>query len=150
MIDKMRSLLPVFILGTFILAAAAIWAPRGSESTTASSPTLKELDERLSSGSARLSGLIEVTNERPVFHASRRPVAAPETPKAPEPVLQLLGIIAEDNVETLAFVKVSTDSTLYRVGEGETVGRWRVLDVGTDAITVSKDGDTPFTLRIGG
>ncbi len=150
MIDKLRSILPLLILGFFGLAAAAVWMPRSVDSSVTAAPALKELDERLSSGSQRLSDLIEVTNDRPVFHASRRPVATPEAPKAPEPVLQLLGIIAEDNADTLAFVKVSTDGTLYRIGEGETVGRWRILEVGTDAITVSKDGNAPYTLRIGG
>ena len=150
MIDKLRPLVPLLMLGGFELAAAALWLPRGSTTSVASAPALKELDARLSSGSARLSDLIEVTNERPVFHASRRPVAAPEAPKAPEPVLSLLGIIAEDNSDTLAFVKVSSTGTLYRIGAGETVGRWRVLEIGTEEITVSKDGADPYTLRIGG
>ncbi|MEP2263045.1 MAG: hypothetical protein ABJI00_16650, partial [Paracoccaceae bacterium] len=87
--SKIKAFLPLLILGVFILAAAALWIPRGGATATASTPELKELDERLSSGSERLSDLIEVTNARPVFHATRRPVATPEAPKAPEPVLSL-------------------------------------------------------------
>lgn len=150
MIDKLRPLVPVLILAGFALAAAAVWLPRGAAKTVINAPSFQELDARLSSGSARLSDLIAVTNERPVFHTTRRPVATPEAPKAPEPVLSLLGIIADDGTETLAFVKVSTTGTLYRIGAGETVGRWRILDIGTEEITVSKDGNEPYILRIGG
>lgn len=149
MISQLRPLLPTLIIGAFVLAAAALWLPRGGTATVAAAPELKELDARLSSGSERLANLIEVTNERPVFHASRRPVAAPEAPKAPEAMLSLLGIIAEDNGETLAFVKVSTTGALYRIGKGETVGRWRILEIGTESISVSKDGQAPYTLSIG-
>ncbi|MEP5199672.1 MAG: hypothetical protein ABJQ66_09650 [Paracoccaceae bacterium] len=147
--SKIKAFLPLLILGVFILAAAALWIPRGGATATASTPELKELDERLSSGSERLSDLIEVTNARPVFHATRRPVATPEAPKAPEPVLSLLGVIAEDNAAPLAFVKLSTTGALYRIGKGETIGRWRILDIGTEQISVSKDGNSPYTLRIG-
>ena len=147
--SKLKSLAPFLILGVFLIAAAALWVPRSEATASASAPVLKELDERLSSGSARMSDLITVTNERPVFHASRRPVAAPEAPKTPEPVLSLLGVIAEDNAETLAFVKLSTTGALYRIGKGETVGRWRIVDIGTEQISVSKDGNAPYTLRIG-
>ena len=147
--SKLRLLAPLLILGVFVLAAAALWIPRGESTATASTPMLKELDERLSSGSERLSDLIEITNTRPVFHATRRPVATPEAPKAPEPVLSLLGVIAENDAETLAFVKLSTTGALYRIGKGETVGRWRILDIGTEEISVSKDGKSPYTLRIG-
>ncbi|MGR3511115.1 MAG: hypothetical protein ACU0GG_00010 [Paracoccaceae bacterium] len=144
-----RAFAPALILGLAILASAAVWWPRGGSETTVRAPALKELNARLSSGSERLAGLIEVTNDRPVFHASRRPIAAAEAPKAPEPVLSLLGIIAEDNGETLAFVKVS-NGALYRLGKGETVGRWRILEIGTESISVSKDGQEPYTLTIGG
>lgn len=149
MIDKLRPFAPVLIMAVSVLAAAALWLPRGGSDAATSAPAPKELSTRLSSGSERLAGLIEVTNARPVFHASRRPIAAPEAPKAPEPVLSLLGIIAEDNGETLAFVKVSNGS-LYRIGKGETVGRWRILEIGTETISVSKDGQPPYTLSIGG
>lgn len=147
--NKLKPIVPVLILAVFVIAAAALWIPRGGTTAFAAAPVLKELDERLSSGSERMSDLIAVTNERPVFHASRRPVAAPEAPKTPEPVLSLLGVIAEDNAETLAFVKLSTTGALYRIGKGETVGRWRIVDIGTEQISVSKDGKTPYTLRIG-
>ena len=149
MMDKLRSHAPVLILGVSVLAAAALWLPRGAADTKAAAPALQSLDTRLAEGNARLSSLIEVTNDRPVFHATRRPVAAPEAQKALEPVLSLLGIIAEDNGETLAFVKVS-NGALYRIGRGESVGRWRVLEIGTETISVSKDGGAPYTLRIGG
>lgn len=149
MIDKLRPLAPVLILGLSILASAALWLPRGEPDLTTKTPALRELDTRLASGSERLASLVEVTNARPVFHASRRPITAPEAQTAPEPVLSLLGIIAEDNGETLAFVKVS-NGALYRIGKGETVGHWRILDIGTEAISVSKDGQAPYTLRIGG
>ena len=147
--SKLKAFLPILILGVFAAAAAAVWIPRGGAVATAATPPLKELDARLSSGSERLSDLIAVTNERPVFHASRRPVATPEAPKAPEPVLSLLGVIAEDNAEPRAFVKLSSDGALYRIAKGETVGRWRIIDIGTEQISVSKDGKTPYTLRIG-
>ncbi|MEM6386423.1 MAG: hypothetical protein AAF718_09330 [Pseudomonadota bacterium] len=150
LIQKARSHLPLLIFGGFALVAALLWMPRGSSDAVAEAPALKELEARLSSGSQRLADLIEVTNERPVFHASRRPIATPEAPKAPEPELSLLGVIAEDNGETLAFVKVSTTGALFRIGKGETVGRWRILEIGTEAISVSKDGQAPYTLRIGG
>lgn len=146
---KLRLFVPVLIVGASIAASAALWIPAEDTANVTPTPALKELDERLSSGSARLSELIAVTNERPVFHASRRPVATPEAPKAPEPVLALLGVIAEDNGETLAFVKLSSNGALYRIGKGETVGRWRVTDIGTDQISVSKDGNAPYVLRIG-
>ncbi|MEM7719354.1 MAG: hypothetical protein AAF222_09115 [Pseudomonadota bacterium] len=147
--DMLNKFLPLLIVGTFALAAAAVWLPRGGATTVSAAPALKELDARLSSGSERLANLIEVTNERPVFHASRRPIAAPEAPKVAEATLALLGIIAEENGETLAFVKVSNGS-LYRIGKGETVGRWRILDIGTETISVSKDGQTPYMLSVGG
>lgn len=147
--DKLQSLLPLAIIACFVLAAVALWVPRGGAEVITSAPSLQVLDQRLSSGSERLSGLIEVTNARPLFHSTRRPVAAPEAPKAPEPVLSLLGVISEDNGDTLAFVKVSTTGALYRIGAGETVGRWRILEIGTEVIKVSKDGQEPYTLRIG-
>lgn len=147
--SNLKPLLSLLIFGAFLLAAAALWIPRGQATATATPPALKELDARLSSGSERLSDLIEITNARPVFHASRRPVAAPEAPKAPEPVLSLLGVIAEDNADPLAFVKLSTTGALYRIGKGETVGRWRIIDIGTEQISVSKDGKTPYVLSIG-
>lgn len=147
--DVLNKLLPFLILGTFTLAAAALWLPRGGAAPLAAAQPLKELDARLSSGSARLAGLIEVTDARPIFHASRRPIAAPEAPKVAEATLSLLGIIAEEDGETLAFVKVSNGS-LYRIGKGETVGRWRILDIGTETISVSKDGQAPYILSVGG
>lgn len=148
--SKLKSIAPLLILGVFAVGAAAIWIPRSESSAHATgTPTLNELDARLSSGSKRLSDLIEITNARPVFHASRRPVSAPVAPKAPEPVLSLLGVIADDDGETLAFVKLSSNGALYRIGEGETVGRWRVVEIGIEEISVSKDGDSPYTLRIG-
>ncbi len=145
----LRPLLPVLLLGLFVLAALAVWVPRGSAPEVAAAPALKELDARLSSGSERLSALIAPTNERPVFHASRRPIAAPEAPKAPEATLTLLGVI-DDGDAPLAFLKLSTTGALYRIGKGGTVGRWRVLDIGVNEVSISKDGNAPFTLRIGG
>ena len=147
---KLTPMAPMLLLAGFALVAAVIWVPRGTDAPQIAAPSHKELDARLSSGSERLANLIAVTNERPVFHASRRPVPTAEAPKAAEPVLSLLGVIREDNAETLAFVKVSTTGTLYRVAEGETVGRWRILKIGVEESTVSKDGKAPFMLQIGG
>jgi len=149
-LSKLNAIAPAVILLGFAGASVVISMPRSDIETQRAAPELRELDERVSHGSARLSALIAVTNERPVFHASRRPIAAPEAPKAPEPVLSLLGVISEDDGKTLAFVKLSTNGALYRIGAGETVGRWRILEIGTDQITVSKDGDEPYTLRING
>lgn len=149
-LSKLNAYTPGLILLAFAAGSVVISMPRSDIETLRPAPELRELDERLSYGSARLSGLISVTNERPVFHASRRPVATPEAPQAPEPVLTLLGVISEDDGKTLAFVKLSTNGALYRIGQGETVGRWRILDIGTEEITVSKDGEAPYKLQING
>lgn len=149
-LPKLGAIAPPLILLAFAAAAVAISMPRNDTERPRPAAELRELDERLSYGSARLSDLIAVTNERPVFHASRRPIATPEAPVAPEPVLSLLGVISEDDGKTLAFVKVSTSGALYRIGQGETVGRWSILEIDTEEITVSKDGAEPFKLRING
>ncbi|MEO0921816.1 MAG: hypothetical protein AAFY09_03415 [Pseudomonadota bacterium] len=147
---SMKPYMPALILAGFMLAALALWLPGAHSDPAPEPPVLKEIDERLSSGSARLSELMQVTNARPLFHASRRPVAEPEAPAQPKAVLKLLGIIAEDGSETRAFVKLSTSSNLYRIGKGETIGKWRIVDIGREEITVSKDGKKPYTLKIGG
>ncbi|MEM6407158.1 MAG: hypothetical protein AAF700_01940 [Pseudomonadota bacterium] len=147
---KLKAILPAVILLGFLGASAALWIPREGATRTTNGPAIQQLDARLEAGDAKLASLMEVTHDRPVFHASRKPVAAPEAPKAPEPVLQLLGVISEDNGDTLAFVKISTSGGLYRLAEGESVERWKILEIGTKKITVSKDGEAPYTLEIGG
>ena len=147
---KLSSFAPLAIAGGFILVSALVWWPRADAAQSPQGGELRELSLRLSSGSDRLAGLVPPTDERPLFHASRRPVAAPEAAKPVEPVLSLLGVIKEENGETVAFVKVSTSGALYRIGKGATVGRWRIIDIGTEEITVSKEGKAPYQLRIGG
>lgn len=149
-LKKLKPFVPAAILAVFALAATALWLPREGATTTLRGPALQQLDARLQAGDDMLASLMEITHDRPVFHASRKPVAAPEEVKAPEPVLQLLGIISEDNGETLAFVKVSTSGALYRLAKGESVDRWEIVDIGTEEISVSKDGKRPYTLEIGG
>ncbi|MEM7472995.1 MAG: hypothetical protein AAF340_16730 [Pseudomonadota bacterium] len=149
-LSKLKALLPALILVAFFAASAALWIPREGVTSTRAGPVAQQLDARLEAGDQKLASLMDVTNARPVFHASRRPVAAPEVQKAPEPVLELLGIIAEDNGDTLAFVKISTSGALYRLAKGETVDRWQIIEIGTEEVTISKDGKSPFKLKIGG
>lgn len=149
MTGNLRTVLPGLIIGAFALAAALIWIPRDSGPTQISISQSQDIHALQDAAAERLAELIEVTGQRPVFHASRKPVAAPEAPKAPEPELLLLGIISEDDTRVLAFVKISNGASLYKVGEGEIIGKWRVLEIGNRAITVSKDGNAPYTLSIG-
>ncbi|MCY4179839.1 MAG: hypothetical protein OXC60_04620 [Litoreibacter sp.] len=150
MIEKLKTFLPALILLAFLGASFALWLPREGATSTLGGAAIQQLDARFEAGDAKLAGLMAVTHDRPVFHATRKPVAAPEVQKAPEPVLQLLGIISEDNGDTLAFVKISTSGALYRLAEGESVDRWEIVEIGTKQISVSKDGKAPYRLEIGG
>ena len=146
-ISGLQALLPIAILGAFTLGALAIWLPRGDVATASSATPATTLDRRLAARNTRLAELVEATDTRPVFHGTRRPIAQAAPAAAPEPVLSLMGVIS-DAGEKIAFVRISTAPDLYSVGKGDRLGRWQIVDIGTEEVLVSKDGNDPVTLRI--
>ena len=143
----LRALLPAAILAAFAVPALAIWLPGGSDYGAAPAAPATTLEARLTARTDRLAALTTATAARPVFHGSRRPIETAQPAAAPEPVLSLMGVIS-DAGEKIAFVRISTGAALYSVGKGDAVGQWRILDIGTEEIQVSKGGADPVTLRI--
>lgn len=146
-VPGLRAVLPMVILAAFAVPALAIWVPgAGSYGQTPVAQTTT-LDARLAARNDRLSDLIPDTDARPVFHGTRRPIQTAQPAAAPEPVLSLMGVIS-DSGENVAFVRISTGAALYSVSNGDTVGQWRIVEIGTNDIQVSKNGGDPVTLRI--
>ena len=146
-LERVSAFAPAAILVVFAVASLALWLPGGGNEVQSVPAARAALDARLAAGSQRLADLKDATNARPVFHGSRRPLAQPEAPVAAEPVLNLLGVIS-DGGEKVALLQVSNRTGLFSLGKGETIGRWELLDIGTEHVLVSKDGGEPFNLRI--
>jgi hypothetical protein len=87
------------------------------------------------------------TDRRPLFVASRRPIAgasqaaAGTSPSAPHPPpsLTLVGIIASPQ-QRIALIKVANSAEVRKVGEGETVGGWQVRRIFADHIVILANG----------
>ena len=60
----------------------------------------------------------------------------------------LVGVLADADAR-MALVRVSTAPDLYRVAAGTRLGPWEILEIGADAVRVSKEGGAPYALRIG-
>ncbi|PJI84916.1 hypothetical protein BC777_2909 [Yoonia maricola] len=143
MMDKAKErTIGIVVFATFCVLALWIWIPQTPTSTAPASGPGRDVMGRLAASQERLADLIAVTSERPLFDATRRPVAAPEAaaPAAPpEPVLTLVGILGIED-EKVALVRISTSAQLYRLNKGDTLGAWRILDITANSVTVSKDG----------
>ena len=139
------------VLGVFCVLAVWVWVP-AAPAVVATPPTVvDDVNATLQAGQEEMAGFIVVTGERPLFHATRRPQAAPEQPPAPvapEPVMTLVGILGVDD-EKVALVRVSTSAQLYRLSEGAQLGPWQVMSISSASIEVSKDGAAPEVLTIG-
>ena len=139
------------VLVGFCAASLWIWIPRAAVVPSASTTPTVDLAARVQAMDEKLAGFIEVTSERPLFHATRRPepTATPEAPPAPppEPTLALVGILGEGDAR-IALVRTSTSPQLYRLETNATLGPWEVLEITDRSVRVLKDGNEQ-TLRIG-
>ncbi|MEJ8561261.1 hypothetical protein QTO30_08520 [Yoonia sp. GPGPB17] len=143
-------ILGLAVAAVFCALIIWIWLPQTPAATPAASSPARDVTARLAASQERLADLIAVTSERPLFDATRRPVAAPEVAApvaAPEPVLTLVGILGIED-EKVALVRISTSAQLYQLNEGDTLGAWDVLDIAAYSITVRKDGDATQELFI--
>ncbi len=97
---------------------------------------------------------LDVTRERPIFSASRRPpmppivaervAAAPPPPKPPEPEqprLTLVGTVIGKPIN-LAVILDRTTKTLVRIHVGEEVSGWILRSVDSRTMTVEKNSQT--------
>lgn len=140
----------LIVLAAFAALAAWIWLPQAPVTAVPSTGPTRDVTARLTASQDRLADLIEVTTERPLFDATRRPVAAPEeaAPVAPpEPVLTLVGILGIED-EKVALVRISTSAQLYQLNKGDRLGAWDVLDITANSLTVSKNGEAAEQLVI--
>jgi len=93
---------------------------------------------------------LSATLDRPLFapQRSRRPVVVearveappPPPPPPPLPSYVLLGVVTHDG-RAIALLSRATDGMSFRVEKGETIGGWRVQDVGARFVNlVGRDG----------
>jgi hypothetical protein len=82
-------------------------------------------------------GSLAVIVERPVFSESRRPSEADEGP-ALALDFTLVGVVISDRNRS-AIVQPSRGGAVQRLGEGEEVGVWTVIDITPDHIVVRHD-----------
>lgn len=143
---------PVMLLIGLVLAAW-VWMPAGSQATPTNLGTkAPSLSDRIATGQEKMAALVTVTTERPLFHGSRRPEAAPEAPVVappPEPTLMLVGVISDKGAQ-LALLRLSDSPQLYRVEQGGQLGRWQIDEIGKNHVLVTKDDKTQSVLKIGG
>lgn len=138
------------VLAVFLFAALWIWVPTASEDAPVLEVQPKDLAARLAEHQAEIAALIPVTVERPLFQADRRPVAAAEAPPPPaDAVLMLVGILV-DGEDRMALVRRSTSEELFPVEAGSRLGKWEIISVDINSITVSENDGTPVTLRLDG
>lgn len=146
--DKLAGLI---VLGLFCALAVWIWVPKTEVQRTTQMQTTNDLNARLATSREKLAELIPVTSERPLFHSTRRPEAAPEAPAAPivvEPTLTLVGILGVEGSK-VALIRISTGPQLYRIEAGGRINAWDVISIGNDSVEVTKDGQTVEVLAIG-
>lgn len=145
-------LIGMAVLGVFCLASLWLWLPsRAVAPNNAAAPAV-DLAARVQAMDDTLADLIAVTTERPLMHATRRPVpeeapAAPP-PAAPEPTLTLLGVLSDGDAR-LALVRTSTSPELYRLEANTRFGPWEIIEILDNAIRVRKDNGPEQVLRIG-
>ena len=148
-----RSALPgMVVFAAFCTLAIWIWVPPiAPQAARPAGPHADMLGVRVAEGVEAVAALIPVTTERPLFHATRRPVppdAPPPAPVAPAQTLSLVGILAEE-ANRIALVRISGSTELYRVDAGGQLGPWKILLIGENFVQVSKDDGDPFVLSIG-
>ena len=139
------------VLGAFCALAAWIWVPVSDTQRAAPAQPTNDLNARLVTSREKLAELIPVTGERPLFHSTRRPEAAPEAPAAPvvvAPTLSLVGILGVEGSK-VALIRISTGPQLYRIEAGGRINAWDVVSIGNDKVEVTKDGQTIEVLEIG-
>lgn len=138
------------IFAVFLALAAWVWLPGATPAPTVQPTPASNLDATLQAGQEQMASLIAVTTERPLFHATRTPPAAPEAPAAPvvpEPTLTLVGILGVDE-DKVALVRISTSPELFRLGAGAQLGDWEIVSIDTDEVTISKNGGAPQKFSI--
>ena len=142
----------IVIFAAFCALAVWIWVPpSGSDTARPSATPASTMGSRVEEGIQTVADLIPVTTERPLFHASRRPVppdAPAPAPVAPVQTISLVGILSEDDTQ-IALVRISGSTELYRVDAGGQLGPWKILMIGENFVQVSKDEGDPFLLTIG-
>lgn len=96
----------------------------------------------------RLEDFVE-TIERPLFNPTRRPLpkgaeAGPKTVKTP---LELVGLVLSPGGR-IVLLRRSTSDEVMRGLEGETVGGWKIVSIGTTDVELSSGGDrTKLTIN---
>lgn len=87
---------------------------------------------------------------RPVFWQSRRPAARPATAEAESGPLELLGILIEGH-ERLALMRIKSDkgdAPARRLSKGDTLGRFTLMRIDTEEVTLSTPDGTTQTLKL--
>lgn len=87
---------------------------------------------------------------RPVFWPSRRPAARPATAEAESGPLELLGILVEGN-ERLALMRIKSDkgdTPARRLRKGDTIGRFTLMRIDNEEVTLSTPDGTTQTLKL--
>ncbi|MEW6727935.1 MAG: hypothetical protein ACOZAP_08465 [Pseudomonadota bacterium] len=87
---------------------------------------------------------------RPVFWQSRRPAARPATAEAESGPLELLGILVEGN-ERLALMRIKSDkgdTPARRLRKGETIGRFALMRIDTEEVTLSTPDGITQSLKL--
>ncbi|MEM6888118.1 MAG: hypothetical protein AAF636_08265 [Pseudomonadota bacterium] len=148
--DSLKETLQNGAAGYSVLAcsgvlALAIWFPQGHTAPETASVVETSLEQRVFQKEARLGALTNTIAARPVFHASRRPVAAPEAAPTPKAVLSLVGVIGNED-ESIALMKVSTSSEVYRLKKGGSIGPWSVVSIASDRVYISEANGEPFQI----
>ncbi|MEJ6402877.1 type II secretion system protein N [Yoonia sp. 2307UL14-13] len=145
-----RNLIGLLICTLLCMAALLIWRTDPPAPPPQTSQQQDTLAQRIAEREETLAPLIAVTQERPLFHASRSPVQAP-TPAAPvaapQPTLALVGILADQEAR-IALLRLSNSTELYRVGPGGRLAQWEVVTVGPDFVAVRENGGEMVTLSM--
>ena len=92
-----------------------------------------------------VSGYASDVTDRPLFHRTRRPVAAPEAPIVAPVTLNLVGILSDGN-DRIALVRLSNSPTLYRLKAGDVLQDWTVRSIAEGEIVVKKRGEPAITI----
>jgi len=143
-------LLGLIIFAGFCGAAAWMWLPKDTAPGSATSIPTEGVPDTDNNVEQVLAELIAVTTERPLFHASRRPMQAPvaaPAPQAPELTLALVGIIVDGDAR-VALMRISNSPELYRVAAAGQLAEWQILQIADDFVEVRKGSEDPFILSI--
>ena len=132
-----------------VVAAEAVSAPSGDVGQPSAPPShpaaappapLAPEGDRSAAWSTTLLG-------RPLFAPDRRPIAGAAGPLAHEAALPRLSGIMLSPTLRLAIFEDDHAPRARIVAEGASVAGWMVAGIGTDSVTLSRDGSPSITMR---